>query len=453
MKTIILTVLGIVIAGTLGLVLYQKNTPTQTNSEELAKAWIEIITPKAFAVDENGNEIREFKTGDEISKNTTIKTSDGSFVNLYLPDGSVARIDAGSTITINEALYQKTDGKLIVSIFIKTGRVWSKILGLTTPDSLWEVKTTNAVATVRGTAFGMEYKNGKSRVIGSENKVAVAPVDPKTQKVVESASVLVEPDTFVSFGNEDVEKIIKEKKALRAEPMREEILKEKWIERSKNDDGKIEEKFEEFRKNIKNEEEVKSEFREFIQEKFMDKILEQREEDLLKEDLNSENDLNSLEKDLESFEKELQENIETKEEQPAENRESIRQTTEPTEEPIRREINRTLTPKDLKIIIKTPAGELTEGIKIPIEAIVSFSDGSTRPVSGEVKLEVIGGIGRIENGVFVPSLDASIAEFGKGVGSIVAIWRDPQTSTELVANTPILTVNAAVDQIINTLGQ
>ena len=50
------------------------------------------------------------------------------------------------------------------------GQAWSKIISLATPDSVWEVRTSTAVATVRGTAFGMGTDGNP--VIGSENKVA-----------------------------------------------------------------------------------------------------------------------------------------------------------------------------------------------------------------------------------------------------------------------------------------
>ncbi|MEK7503047.1 MAG: FecR family protein [Patescibacteria group bacterium] len=438
MKKIIFILAGAVIAGILGIILYPSGGAETTHGQELAKPWIEIVSPKASAIDaKTGAEIRELKTGDEIENNTTIKTFKEAFVNLYMPDGSVARIDKESVITINEASYQKTDGRLVLSIFIKTGRVWSKILSLATPDSLWEVKTTNAVATVRGTAFGMEYKNGKSRVVGSENKVAVAPIDPATEKVVESAVVVVEPKTFVSIDDDDAKQIKTGKQKFEVKPAPEEFFEESWIETSLEADKEIEEKFEEFREKSENETEVKFEFRDFIQEKFIDEILEQRNDNFVAEDLGS------IDKDLEALEKELKTDIDTSE---------VTTETSP-EEPIRTEARRSATPKSLQIIIKIPPGELTEGVKIPIDAVASFSDGSTRSVSGEVKWEIIGGIGRIENGIFVPRLDASVAEFGKGLGSIVATWRDPQTGAEFIANTPIFTVNAAIEQIINTIGQ
>ena len=100
---------------------------------------------------------------------------------------------------MEESSFNANSGKLIVRINLVLGRAWSKIISLATPDSVWEVRTSTAVATVRGTAFGMEYADGKSTVIGSENKVAVNAVDPETKKALKQEEVLIEAGKFVEI--------------------------------------------------------------------------------------------------------------------------------------------------------------------------------------------------------------------------------------------------------------
>jgi hypothetical protein len=51
---------------------------------------------------------------------------------------------------------------------------------LATTDSYWEVESSNAVASVRGTAFGMEYADEETEITGSENTVEVEARDPLT---------------------------------------------------------------------------------------------------------------------------------------------------------------------------------------------------------------------------------------------------------------------------------
>ena len=53
--------------------------------------------------------------------------------------------------------FEEKTNKLNVRLNLLWGRVWSKVITVLTPESAWEVKTTSAVAVVRGTAFGVEY--------------------------------------------------------------------------------------------------------------------------------------------------------------------------------------------------------------------------------------------------------------------------------------------------------
>lgn len=158
------------------------------------KAWIEIVTPAVSEIDENGNKLKELQSGDELVAGVRLRGTAGSFANIHFPDGSVARIDGETSIIIRESVFDPKSGKLVARLELLAGRIWCKIFSLATPDSAWEVITPTAVAVVRGTAFGVEYANGKASVLGSENKVEVIPVDSVTRELIREAAAMVSAD-------------------------------------------------------------------------------------------------------------------------------------------------------------------------------------------------------------------------------------------------------------------
>jgi len=177
-----------------------KSAPVDTG----ALPWVEVLKPGVFSA------ARELKTGDELRTPATIKTNSTGLANIYFPDGSVARLDSNTELVLEEGSYDGAD---------KTLRV--KMLELATPRSSWEVKTANAVATVRGTAFGVEYISGKTTVVGSEHSVAVANLDQNTSTILLESQVMTVADGVVE---------VRAKKSLEAE----------WVERFESADGKVE---------------------------------------------------------------------------------------------------------------------------------------------------------------------------------------------------------------------
>ena len=193
-----------------------KSAPVDTG----ALPWVEVLKPGVFSA------ARELKTGDELRTPATIKTNSTGLANIYFPDGSVARLDSNTELVLEEGSYDGADKTLRVKMLLSVGRVWSKILELATPRSSWEVKTANAVATVRGTAFGVEYISGKTTVVGSEHSVAVANLDQNTSTILLESQVMTVADGVVE---------VRAKKSLEAE----------WVERFESADGKVEEPVEE----------------------------------------------------------------------------------------------------------------------------------------------------------------------------------------------------------------
>ncbi|MFA5062418.1 MAG: FecR family protein [Patescibacteria group bacterium] len=214
---------------------YTPVTPDQT-SEKVTLPWIEVVRPTVFLVDNTGA-TKELQTGEEVNQGDKIKTDENGVANIYFPDGSVARLDTNTEITIDAASYDQSDKSLVVKIFVSIGKVWSKIVGLATPNSSWQVESSNAVATVRGTAFGVQVIDGSTEVIGSENNVSVQIKDAKNNILADTA--VVGPDKYLKIDNNFVTGVIEKKIMMQtaAQPVPATVKDMDWIQKAQTSDA------------------------------------------------------------------------------------------------------------------------------------------------------------------------------------------------------------------------
>lgn len=385
---------------------FKKEKPTVSIDE--IKPWLEVVSPTVFETDKETQKIslRELKTGDELLEGTAIKVEKNGLANIHFGDGSVARLDSETKIILESGKYNKQKDSLAVRVNLVWGRVWSKIIGLATPDSVWEVKTSNAVATVRGTAFGAEYiEEGKSSFVGYENKISVKIIDPDTKEVIKGAEMIVEPNKFLEIKKEAVQEIKvylasggkisvgptaitteigKPIMAVKEAPA--EMFKQDWVLRGIEEDKKLDEKKEEIQP---------------------------------KADLPLQSKADSL---------------------PTEKQEIKKETTDfvsPKVEP---------KPMSLKVVANRALDVVSEGEIISLKAVIIFNDGSQKDVTDNSSWKVIGLIGAIGRpGVFTAKLDLSVSELGSVPGAITAAWKDERTGEMFLGQTPIFKVEILPD--------
>jgi hypothetical protein len=410
-----------------------KNSSGINSIEEVVKPWIEVLNSPVLEIDSRYNE-RELHTGDELNENTTIKTGENAFANIYMSNGSVARIDSNTELILEKGSYDKKNGGMVVKIFLSAGRIWSKIFELSTPESLWEIKTTNAVATVRGTSFGMEYENKKSSVIGSENKVSVSAIDPKTNKIIENANVIIEPDKFIEISEEDILDVKKDGEKLKEKTKETppDIYGKEWIKRSRTADTKLEED------------------RILLLEKGI------RTNDMRRELFKrSNNDSpNEIPKNNDIPEPKAGSLILEKETVPVPvinkpKSDSLISEKEIVTIPI---INKP-KPDSLVLEVIGDAKNIIEDDIIEFRAILIMSDGSRKNVTNTVKWQILGQIGNITvSGIFTAKLDISISELGEGFGTVIATWENPNDTNIFLGKSPILNVKAKFEKTTDFRG-
>lgn len=226
-----------------------QDVPVLSTEVIIEEAWIEVAINPVFKIEEK--QALKLESGDIVKKGDTIETGKMAKATLHFPDGSVLRLDGETLITLSDINFKKSDYSLIVKITLTSGRIWSKVVGLATPESTWEVKSSNTVATVRGTAFGMGYKNGVTFVLGYEHTIGVAPLDPYTNEKITSAEVIIEENRVIEISDND---------ATFASATTSSVLKDKifsasgkfvndsWIKHVKEEDRKFDLEIEKIRK-------------------------------------------------------------------------------------------------------------------------------------------------------------------------------------------------------------
>ena len=201
-KKQILIVVGVV--AVLGLVIFMNRGPlTPVASSAVTEPRIVVSSAHAYLV-EDGARGKELATGDTIAVPAIIETDVSGKASVFFADGSVARLDGDTRIVLRESAYDAKSGKLVVRLALTVGRVWSKIVQLTTSDSAWEVETSQAVAAVRGSAFGVENDASGSTFVGSEHTVEITPIDPKTGTRLTDKTTPLGEDKFVVVTDDDV---------------------------------------------------------------------------------------------------------------------------------------------------------------------------------------------------------------------------------------------------------
>ncbi|MEK7192837.1 MAG: FecR family protein, partial [Patescibacteria group bacterium] len=414
MKKLLFLVILIVIG--IGFFVFNKKpalAPAPTFKE---KSRVEVITSGVSVVGSDGIS-RNVLSGDEISVPATLTTDSTGKASIYLPDGSVARLDSSSSLIVDEASYDSKSGTLRVSLVLTLGRVWSKIIDLATPESRWKVETSYAIATVRGTAFGMGTDAKSSWVVGSSHVVGVAPKDPKTKKVLSEKEIALDENKAVYIDSAELSKKVNTFELKKVEPAL--ILNSSdWIEDNKPKDKEIDLLIE------KNKGQSQEILREQLIQKVFEKIGPIREEGELREEVQEER----------VSEQKTDESVEVKKEVEAVKvQEVLRPKVEVKIAPPAKAIIE--GPTSLEVVPSQDLSRVLEGAQILFKAIAKFRDGTTKDVTDKVVWNVLGPIGTIKAGSFRAALSDQVSEYGEAPGAITAVFLSPEK--ELLGKTPV----------------
>jgi hypothetical protein len=121
--------------------------------EQLTPIAVLIVNSGTAEVKSASGEWKTATSGMALKEGMSIKTLSGSKAIVVLRDSSVTRLDENTEITLTNL--NKTD----VSIIQAAGQTWTRLLKFS-GISGYEIETSDALATVRGTAFAVSVGNG-----------------------------------------------------------------------------------------------------------------------------------------------------------------------------------------------------------------------------------------------------------------------------------------------------
>jgi hypothetical protein len=99
-----------------------------------------------------------------VQQGWTIRTYVESSVKMRFETGSVVQIGEKSAVTISAAVIDQAGTSSGTSVNMLTGKLWSNVKKLASKKSTFEVETPTAVASIRGTRFGVYTGSNKTAV-------------------------------------------------------------------------------------------------------------------------------------------------------------------------------------------------------------------------------------------------------------------------------------------------
>lgn len=108
---------------------------------------------------------RKLRKGDRLGREHEVQVGERSRIEIRFPDGTVMRLSEKSRLAMSEVQYDRKTESKNVKVDLGLGKLWASVKKLITPDSTVEVKTSNAVAGVRGTVYRVNVEDDKSAMI------------------------------------------------------------------------------------------------------------------------------------------------------------------------------------------------------------------------------------------------------------------------------------------------
>ena len=117
----------------------------------------------------------------------TLTTSHTGRGLLQMANGTATLLDYDTKLTLEENDSTGTH----VSSFLGTGAAWARVEKVFGKGEYYKIETQNAVAIVRGTSFGISYKDDITTLHVATGIVDIMPVDPSTGAPLKDKEVIV----------------------------------------------------------------------------------------------------------------------------------------------------------------------------------------------------------------------------------------------------------------------
>lgn len=118
---------------------------------------------------------------EETSVEQTVAILFGDTLRTSETGRALIDTDGGASVVLEYAsTFMLTGDETHTTARLAAGQAWARVQKLFGQGEFFEIETDNAVAMVRGTSFGISYRESVSVVLVTEGTVAVMPRDAKT---------------------------------------------------------------------------------------------------------------------------------------------------------------------------------------------------------------------------------------------------------------------------------
>lgn len=157
-----------------------------------------------------GATAKKATVGDRVNLKDTVVTGKDAMTDLQFGESGMVRINENTRVTVTAML---SDQKADAQAELSQGSIYCLFAKLM-KNSSFQVKTSTAVASVRGTGFRVAEDADGSDLSVLEGKVQVAPLDDG--KVRQDLATTVDEDHGIRLRRAEMRAMIKERRALRA---------------------------------------------------------------------------------------------------------------------------------------------------------------------------------------------------------------------------------------------
>ncbi|MCC7522526.1 FecR domain-containing protein, partial [Candidatus Uhrbacteria bacterium] len=132
----------------------------------------------------------------EIQPGDTVKTGTASEAEILWGDLGVSRVAENSEVVIDDAPRDVSGEGAVIRLKVNAGRVWNRMLKLLDLESSMQVQTSDVVATVRGTSYGIIKQPNCTEAAVTESVVGISADGSGSE-------VLLADNEWGSFGAND----------------------------------------------------------------------------------------------------------------------------------------------------------------------------------------------------------------------------------------------------------
>jgi hypothetical protein len=133
--------------------------------EASTEAVVTMLEGTAHVVTQEAPTGLPLETGSKLKKLQEVRVGANSRMEIRFPDGTIMRLSEKSRLILDEVLYDRNTENKNVKVSLAIGKLWANVKRLVTPDSKVEVRTSNAVAGVRGTVYRVNVEEDKSALV------------------------------------------------------------------------------------------------------------------------------------------------------------------------------------------------------------------------------------------------------------------------------------------------